>query len=107
MNTEQEMQIKQAIEQAKNNHGQATKVKVRKIIMKSMPENISEWDKKQEVDGIIHQAHKEGIIAVFSSDIINDKTGKISWRDEIKTIDDEEERKRIFKIFESIKETRN
>ena len=99
MNTKQEMQIKQAIEQAKNNHGQATKVKVRKIIMDSMPENVSEWDKKQEIDAIFHQAHIEGIITIFSSDIINDKTGKISWRDEIQIIDDEEERKRIWNIF--------
>lgn len=99
MKTEQEMQIKQAIEQAKNNHGQATKVKVRKILMNSIPENISEWEKKLEIDDILRQANKEGIIAIFSSDIINDKTGKISWRDEIQTIDDEEERKRIWSLF--------
>ena len=92
-------QIKQIIEQAKNNHGQATKTKVRKIIMKSISENISEWEKKQKADDIISQAQKDGIITVFSSDIVNDATGKVSWRYEIQTIDDEEEQKRIWKIF--------
>ena len=92
-------EIRQIVKQAKNNHGQSTKVKVRKIIIKSIPENISEWEKKQEADWIIHQACKDGIIIIFSSDIINDITGKISWRDEIQTVDDEKEQKRIWDIF--------
>ena len=75
----QEEQMRKAIEQSKNNFGQATKVKVRKIIINSISEDISDWDKRQEVDAMMIQAMKDGIITIFSSDIVNDNNGKISW----------------------------
>tara|TARA_R110000851_G_scaffold221202_1_gene373956 strand:+ start:59 stop:382 length:324 start_codon:yes stop_codon:yes gene_type:complete len=106
MNTTINQIMKSAVEKITAKNGHSTITKTRNEIMKSSPINFNSFEAKQWAHKMIIEQRQDGFIIMNKVNVPNMSGGNNINCTCIAIQTNETEQKRIFKIFESIRETR-